>query len=411
MLSARAAKWVRPVWGSRKGPVRFMRPAITRSRRATAAAAIEKVDFQFRAISDVKLLCPSSVVILSVEGAKDLLAVVPLQPVPHLLKDVPYLLGEPGEMRRSRISDHADRLATFSEKDEQLAPLEGRYAQVGFPVEDEKRGGDLVRVHDGGKAQEWRGVLLLQAGIVIDLRDITGWNEAQPIRDAGTFDRGPIALGLRDGPGRHETTGAPSEDGEAARIGPPLGDGEVGCAVHVAVGPVAEMLVDRVEELRAVACRSTVLRLQHDVSQAGDEACEGVQPEDVIAFGTPVRQDEEGCSGVCAVTSGKGGDSLEVGPLGPGPVHDSHIAEADVRDRAVTLMGELDQTVAATHGDVRGVRRIADGEGHGGARLWIGREDRQPRDASADPSVGCRQLPIREAVDLHHHALVHLHPY
>src|SRR5512146_3492200 len=125
-----------------------------------------------------------------------LLAIVLLQPVPHLLKDVPYLLGEPGEMRRSGIGDHSDGLPTFSEKNEQLAPLEGRHAQVGIPVEDEKRGGDLVRVHDRGKAQERRGVLLLQAGIVVDLRDITGWNEAQPIRDAGTFDRGSLALGL-----------------------------------------------------------------------------------------------------------------------------------------------------------------------------------------------------------------------
>src|SRR5512143_1357559 len=111
-----------------------------------------------------------------------LLAIVLLQPVPHLLKDVPYLLGAPGEMRRSGIGDHADRLAAFGEKDEQLTPLEGRDAQVGIPVENEERGGDLVRVHDRGKAQERRGALLRRAGIVIDLRDVTGGYEAQPIR-------------------------------------------------------------------------------------------------------------------------------------------------------------------------------------------------------------------------------------
>src|ERR1051326_8978223 len=67
-----------------------------------------------------------------------------------------------------------------AEKDEELTPLEGRYAQVGFPVEDEQRGGDAVRVHDRGEAQERRGVVLLEPGIVIDLGDIAGRNEAQP---------------------------------------------------------------------------------------------------------------------------------------------------------------------------------------------------------------------------------------
>src|SRR5512143_1746274 len=55
MLSARASKWVLPVCGSRKGPVRFMRPAMTRSRRATAPAATENVVFQLRAIREQSL--------------------------------------------------------------------------------------------------------------------------------------------------------------------------------------------------------------------------------------------------------------------------------------------------------------------------------------------------------------------
>src|ERR1041384_1733213 len=68
-----------------------------------------------------------------------------------------------------------------------------------------------------------------------------------------------------------DMTAGERREGAAAWTAPALGGGEVGCAVHVAVRPVAEMLVDRVQELRAVACRSTILRLQHDVSQAGDQ--------------------------------------------------------------------------------------------------------------------------------------------
>jgi hypothetical protein len=100
-------------------------------------------------------------------------------------------------------------------------------------VENQQRRGDLVRVHDSGKLQERLSTLFLKAHVVIDLADVAGGNKAEPIGDACSFDGSLVAMRLRDGPGSHEATGAPAEDGLAVGIGPALRYGEIGGAVDV----------------------------------------------------------------------------------------------------------------------------------------------------------------------------------
>ena len=74
-----------------------------------------------------------------------------------------------------------------------------------------------------------------------------------PVGDAGAFDGGLVAVGLGHRPGGHESACAPAEDGEAIGIGPALGDGEVGCAVYIFIGAVAEVLVNGGEKIGTIA--------------------------------------------------------------------------------------------------------------------------------------------------------------
>ena len=169
-------------------------------------------------------------------------------------EDVAALFGKPREMGRTRIGDHADGFAALGEKNEKFAALETGNSNVRLAMENQQRRSDLVRVHDSGKYQERLGTLFLKAHVVIDLAYVAGGNKAEPINDAGSFDGSFVAVRLRDGPGSHEATGAPAEDGLAVGIGPALRYGEIGGAVDVAVGAVAKMLIDGLEELSAVAC-------------------------------------------------------------------------------------------------------------------------------------------------------------
>src|ERR1700685_4275289 len=99
----------------------------------------------------------------------------------------------------------------------------------------------------------------MQAGVVVSLPNVTGGDEAEPVGDPGAFDGGAIAMGLSDGPGSHEAAGAPAENGQAIRVRPSLGDGKVGGAIDVVIGAITEMLINRRQKIRTVACGAAIL--------------------------------------------------------------------------------------------------------------------------------------------------------
>src|SRR5690348_8892067 len=122
------------------------------------------------------------------------------EPVGQFLVDVAALFGEARKMRRAGIGDHADGFAALPEQYKKFAALKRRYPDISFAVQDEQRSCDLIRVHDGGKLQHRCGIFFLKTSVVIHLPDVAGGNEAEPVRDAGAFDGGFVAMRLRDRP-------------------------------------------------------------------------------------------------------------------------------------------------------------------------------------------------------------------
>src|SRR5580704_9899202 len=97
-------------------------------------------------------------------------------------------------------------------------------------------------MHHGRKAHQSFGIFVRPARVVINLFHVARPDETHPVRDARAFDGRAITMRLSDGPAGHEAAGAPTKYGETVGIGPSLFDGEIGGAIHVRVGAVAEML-------------------------------------------------------------------------------------------------------------------------------------------------------------------------
>src|SRR5271163_76203 len=107
-------------------------------------------------------------------------------------------------------------------------------------------------MHHGGELQHWRCVLLLQPRVVVLLPDVACGDETQPVGDTRPLDRSLVAMRLGYRPRGHESARAPTEYGQPVGIGPALRDCEIGGAVHIAIGAIAEMLIDGHEEIGTV---------------------------------------------------------------------------------------------------------------------------------------------------------------
>ena len=325
--------------------------------------------------------------------------VVLLQPFSQFREDVAALFDYLREMGRAGIGDHADSFSAFGEQNVEFAALESGNARVGFAVKDEQGRGDLVHMHHGGKLKQRSGIFFLQAGVEVNLPNVTGGDEAEPVGDTGAFDGGAIAVRLSDGPGSHEAAGAPAKDGEAVGVGPALGDGVIGGAVDVVVGAVAEVLVDGGEEVRAVAGGTAVFGLEDDVAEAGDGAREGIEGELVVGLWAAVRQDEEFVLLAFNVAGGKGGDAFKGDSLFAFPVNDAGITEVDGGELGVAFVGDLAEVVPVRDGNVAGVLRIADVQGDLFAFCYIRGADGQAGHYAVGPLEDGGETTVAELID------------
>src|SRR5215471_3014109 len=120
-------------------------------------------------------------------------------------------------------------------------------------MEDEQWSGHVLRMHGGGKLQESIRIFVGPAGVIVDLLNVAGPHESEPVGDSSSFNRRLVAMSLRDGPRGHESSRTPSEYGETVWVRPGLCHGEISAAVDVAIGAIAEVLVNRAQEFGAVS--------------------------------------------------------------------------------------------------------------------------------------------------------------
>src|SRR5208282_3522615 len=139
-------------------------------------------------------------------------------------------------------------------------------------------------MHGCGETQKRFGIFVGPARIEVSLPNVAGPYKSLPIRNASAFDGGFVAIGLCDGPGGHKAARAPAEHGEPIRISPALGDGVIGGTIHVAIGAIAEVLVNSAHEFGAVAGGAAILGLQNDIAHAGKYPGTVVELERVVQF-------------------------------------------------------------------------------------------------------------------------------
>ena len=212
-------------------------------------------------------------------------------------------------------------------------------------------------------------------------------------------------MGLGDGPRRHEPARAPTEDREPIGLRPALLDGVIRRTVDVAIGSIAEVLVNGVQEVGTVTGRTPVFRLDHDVTLTGENSGPSIDSDSVVALRTAVRHDEERITAPLDEAGGKRRDPLQPDPLRACPVDHLLWPHIDLRKLVVPNAGYLFRAGLQGDGDVGHVLSIAKLENQGWAtHVDIG------NDRHFLELIGASERTVFEEVALGIHAPIHLDP-
>src|ERR1035438_3564308 len=96
------------------------------------------------------------------------------------------------------------------------------------------------------------------------------------------------------------------------------------------------MLIDGGKEIRAVAGGASILRLQNDVAEAGNDARKRIETELIVALRASVGKHEEWILVALDISGGKCGDAFERNSIFAPPLHGAYRPELDGRSEEHT---------------------------------------------------------------------------